>query len=75
MSNKKYAVGKPKDCSLCFFWKNARQGCSLGKENCYFIISEPEKEKSDCDGCPYGRVHPCIGWCTIQIMREIGIKG
>ena len=34
-----------------------------------------EKEKSDCDGCPYGRVHPCIGWCTKQIMREIGIKG
>ena len=65
MSNKKYAAEKPEDCSLC----------SLGKENCYFIISEPEKEKSDCDGCPYGRVHPCIGWCTKQIMREIGIKG
>ena len=46
MSNKKYAAEKPEDCSLCFFWKNARQGCSLGKENCYFIIFEPEKEKS-----------------------------
>ena len=46
MSNKKYAAEKPEDCSLCFFWKNARQGCSLGKENCYFIISEPEKEEN-----------------------------
>ena len=65
MSNKKYAAEKPEDCSLCFFWKNARQGCSLGKENCYFIIFEPEKEKSDCDGCPL-RTSTSLYWMVYK---------
>lgn len=68
-----YAADKPSDCSKCYFWKGTRKGCSLGKENCYYLISVPEKVKTECDGCPYGRDHPCIGWCTKKIMRELGI--
>lgn len=50
----------------------------LGEERCYYLLP-PEKEKkkkSPCDGCPYGRVSPCIGYCLreIQQNRNEGIK-
>ena len=41
---------------------------------CYYLISLPPKPKSECDGCPYGRDHPCIGWCTKKVMREVGLR-
>ncbi|MFQ7159306.1 MAG: hypothetical protein ACLRPX_06660 [Ruthenibacterium sp.] len=69
-----YAADKPNDCRFCYFWKNDSTGCSLGKDNCYYLIAVPPKPKSECDGCPYGRAHPCIGWCTKKVMREVGIK-
>lgn len=68
-----YAEDKPSDCRLCYFWKNNKKGCSLGVENCYYLIQAPGKTKTDCDGCPYGRDQPCIGWCTKKILRELGI--
>ena len=55
-----YAADKPSDCQYCYYWKNTRKGCSLGKANCYYRISPPPKSKSDCDGCPYGRAHKSI---------------
>lgn len=66
-----YAADKPSDCRYCYYWKNTRKGCSLGKANCYYRISPPPKSKSDCDGCPYGRAQPCIGWCTKKLLREV----
>lgn len=51
-----YAADKPSDCRYCYYWKNKRTGCSLGKANCYYRISPPPKLKSDCDGCPYIRL-------------------
>lgn len=69
-----YAPEKPEECRNCFFWKNSRIGCGLGQENCYYLISVPEKPKSECDGCPYGRAKPCIGWCTKQLMRELCVR-
>lgn len=68
-----YAEDKPKDCRYCYFWRGKRKGCELGVENCYYIIKVQPKPKSECDGCPYGRVNPCIGWCTKKIMREMGL--
>ena len=68
-----YAADKPNDCRFCYFWKNDSTGCSLGKDNCYYLIAVPPKPKSECDGCPYGRAHPCIGWCTKQAMRAVGL--
>ena len=29
--------------------------------------------KSECDGCPYGRDSPCIGWCTKEVMKAVGL--
>lgn len=68
-----YAKDKPKDCRYCYFWRGKRKGCKLGEENCYYIIKAKPKPKSECDGCPYGRVNPCIGWCTKKVMREMGL--
>ena len=69
-----YAADKPSDCHYCYYWTNGRKGCRLGRNNCYYLISLPPKPKSECDGCPYGRDHPCIGWCTKKVMREVGLR-
>ena len=55
----RYHASRPADCRHCFFWKNRKKGCVLGKENCYYLI-EPHKGPSKCDGCPYKRVKPCV---------------
>lgn len=70
MNKTLYAADKPEDCRQCYFWKGSRKGCSLGTENCYYLVSEPPKKKSECDDCPYGRCHPCIGWCMKKILRK-----
>jgi hypothetical protein len=69
-----YSPDKPNDCCYCHFWKNNKTGCCLSEENCYYLISVPPKPKSECEGCPYGRDHPCIGWCTRKIMKEVGVR-
>ena len=66
----RYAEEKPKDCRYCYWWGGRKKGCELGEENCYYILpSEKPKKKSSCDGCPYGRVNPCIGYCMKEIMH------
>ena len=74
LSKPVYTADKPSDCHYCYFWTNGRKGCRLGRNNCYYLISLPPKPKSECDGCPYGRDHPCIGWCTKKVMREVGLR-
>ena len=74
MSKIVYSPDKPNDCRYCHFWKNNKTGCCLGEDKCYYLISVPQKPKSECDGCPYGRDHPCIGWCTKKILKEVGVR-
>ena len=78
MSEVRYAADKPKECKYCYFWEGKKKGCQLGEERCYYILplEEEKKKKSPCDGCPYGRVSPCIGYCLreIQQNRKEGIK-
>ena len=74
LSKPVYTADKPSDCHYCYFWTNGRKGCRLGRNNCYYLISLPPKPKSECDGCPYGRDHQCIGWCTKKVMREVGLR-
>ncbi|MEQ2823291.1 hypothetical protein AAAV73_11975 [Hominicoprocola fusiformis] len=69
LSKPVYTADKPSDCHYCYFWTNGRKGCRLGRNNCYYLISLPPKPKSECDGCPYGRDHPCIGWCTKKVIK------
>jgi hypothetical protein len=28
---------------------------------------------SECKDCPYGHDYPCIGWCTKEVMRAVGL--
>ena len=72
LSKPVYAADKPSDCHYCYYWTNGRKGCRLGRNNCYYLISLPLKPKSECDGCPYGRDHPCIGWCTKKVIDYQG---
>ncbi|WP_242622674.1 replication initiator protein A [Lachnoclostridium sp. Marseille-P6806] len=50
----RYYADRPTSCRGCFFWKNRKAGCSLKKENCYYL-AESSKKKSPCDSCYY---HP-----------------
>ena len=59
MDGIRYHASRPADCRRCFFWKNRKKGCVLGKENCYYLI-EPPKGPSKCEGCPYKRAKPCV---------------
>ena len=38
----RYHASRPADCRHCFFWKNRKKGCVLGKENCYYLIEPPQ---------------------------------
>ena len=59
MDGIRYHASRPADCRHCFFWKNRKKGCVLGKENCYYL-TEPPKGPSKCEGCPYKRAKPCV---------------
>ena len=74
MNNALYASDKPDTCQQCRFWNKGLNKCRLGQENCYYLIAAPSKPISECDGCPFGRDHKCIGWYTKKLMREVGIK-
>ena len=63
----RYYADRPRNCRGCYFWKNRKAGCTLGKENCYYLAESPKK-KSPCDGCCYA---PCIGVCMKKCMNEV----
>lgn len=63
---------KPKDCHYCYFWKKAAGCIYRGKSGCYYQ-PEAKPEPSECDGCPYGNATPCIGWCTKELLRSLGL--
>ena len=49
----RYYADRPRSCRGCFFWKNRKVGCTLKKENCYYLAESP-KPTSPCAGCSYG---------------------
>ena len=57
----RYYAEKPETCRMCFFWKNRKVGCILGKQNCYYlaeaVMTEQEKK---CEGCCYAKGRPCV---------------
>ena len=52
----RYYAERPHDCRKCFFWKNRKVGCTLGRENCYYLaeVIKTEQEKK-CENCPYAK--------------------
>lgn len=77
MNDVRYASDKPKDCKYCYYWGGKYKGCTLTEERCYYILPPKEEKKpaSPCDGCPYGKNHPCIGFCMKNIMADTKQKG
>ena len=63
-----YPNDKPKDCRYCYWYSST--GCH--QKVCYYQRPKPEKPKTKCTDCPYGKHFPCIGWCTKDILRSIG---
>ena len=61
----RYHKDRPKSCRKCYFWKNRKTGCQLGKENCYYLAEAPIKSR--CGGCCYG---PCASFCMKDILRQ-----
>ena len=72
MSELRYAPDKPKECMYCYYWNSKKNACQLGKENCYYILPDKKADtkKSSCEGCPYGVVHPCIGYCLRKLQQR-----
>lgn len=69
----RYAEDKPSDCRHCYWWYVAEERCILGEDKCYYILPEKQIKKSSlCDGCPYGKNAPCIGYCLRKIMNKDG---
>ena len=63
----RYYADRPRSCRGCFFWKNRKVGCTLKKENCYYLAESP-KPTSPCAGCSYG---PCVSFCMKKCMNEV----
>ena len=72
----RYSPDRPKSCAFCYYWLGRKKGCAFAGKDCIYIIREEkkkkkEKAKSKCDGCPYGKSAPCIGWCTKDVMDAV----
>lgn len=73
------------DCRYCLYWKGRKKGCVYPDGCCCPIDQrdtaqfrdDEDKENdapvSECRNCPYGRASPCIGWCTKEVMRAVGL--
>ena len=55
----RYYAERPRDCRKCFFWKNRKVGCTLGRENCYYLaeVIKTEQEKK-CSASGKGQSTP-----------------
>lgn len=67
----RYYVDRPHDCRYCAFWKNRKVGCTLGKDNCYYLaeIIKTEQEKK-CEGCCYAKGQPCVSACCYKDLDK-----
>lgn len=77
------------DCRYCLYRKGKLKGCVYPDGCCCPVPQKPERRNgieqvyeaaadnaapvSECEGCPYGRAAPCIGWCTKEVMRAAGL--
>lgn len=77
------------DCRYCLYRKGKLRGCVYPDGCCCPVPQKPERRNgikqvyeaaadsaapvSECEGCPYGKAAPCIGWCTKEVMRAAGL--
>ena len=75
LPGRSYRPEKPTNCVFCYFWAGMRRGC--GERNCYYLLPEkdaPKGKAGECDGCPYGKHSPCIGYCIARLEAEMQEK-
>lgn len=62
------------DCQYCLCLQGKKTGCIYPTDCCCPMLQKKKAvHVSECKGCPYGRDFPCIGWCTKEVMRAIGL--
>lgn len=73
------------DCRYCLYWKGRKKGCvypdgcccPVDQRDAVQFRDDEDKDNaapvSECRNCPYGRDSPCIGWCTKEVMRAVGL--
>lgn len=67
MDGTRYYADRPKDCKKCFFWKNRKVGCILGKGNCYYLAEAMKSEREkECETCCYSRNGTCASACCYK---------
>lgn len=67
----RYYKERPNNCRNCFFWKNRKVGCILGKENCYYLAEMVKtKQESECMGCCYAKGRPCASACCYKKLEH-----
>ena len=74
LPGRSYADDKPWSCKYCYWWHGKTRGCGL--KQCHYLISEQKKEQKkqvsgQCEGCPYGKHVPCIGYCIASLYSEM----
>ena len=58
---------RPNTCRKCFFWKNRKVGCILGKQNCYYLAEAVmTAQEKKCEGCCYAKGQPCVSAVCYQ---------
>ena len=62
---------KPHSCEFCY-WRDGRKRICR-RDSCYYERPVELPPPSECDECPYRGDHPCIGWCTKEIIRKQGL--
>lgn len=75
MNDQRYVVGKPADCAYCYFWDRKKRACA--QKECYYVAKGKQEtggQTGECQGCPYGRIFPCIGYCLQKIIREMKLQ-
>lgn len=74
MGEVRYARDKPSDCAYCYFFSTGRKKCT--RKECFYLLSPPPPHKKSthwepCEGCPYGKHIPCLGYCIVKAMKEV----
>lgn len=70
--NRRYTADRPADCVHCYFWNRNKKTCR--EQECYYLEDGGQERAGECRGCPYGRHSPCIGYCLLELIRELGIR-
>ena len=67
----RYFAERPRECKMCFFWKNRKAGCILGGENCYYLAESIKTERErECEECCYAKEKTCVGACCYKRLMS-----